>query len=486
MKKDGLDIEVQPFEHDEERASPPESPLVRPSSPYGPIKPNGVAGAILRWSPRIFMVAYFIFSVSIYTMLPTEGTKVFWFLYLTIGTCLVSVTVLEAFDGLSLLKLARKTIARTSKSGWMDDAKLPHVELVKEESFRGGYEDEQALRKSLNYPAEKLRITLLPIESGDTALVNHLCYNQDRQCGQLPEITILLDHNQRPHPHAIRHAVDRLTANKSIDLIQSRNVLTRPIRSSFMIAIWSSLASLQHDASHGLILPGRTVTWETPVSCGIPVYGRTSALQNAMRTVSSASPRKSGVALAFSALAQNTNAVYDMSVITYTECPGTFVGTTCLQLQDAVRWAASMNYLSLAFTKAKSTAPSTEKNTSSSRGRTFKQRMCILYTLLLQRLGAHAILQYFCLALAMVITQAPKSVSEFSTLIFFPYHISIWLIVAGLLCLVGTVAMVHHSASEYAPPGWMFPLLVLLYPFMLLGQAGIDVYAQVGVMLGSF
>ncbi|KAK6428918.1 hypothetical protein LTR95_014934, partial [Oleoguttula sp. CCFEE 5521] len=479
------------FDHDEESATPPatENSTYGASSPqHGSTRPTGIASAILRWSPRIFMIAYFVFSVAVYTMLPTEGVKVFWFLYLTIGTLLASFTVMEAFDGLSLLKLGRKTIAKTATSGLLDDPKVPFVELVVEESSRGGFDDERLLRTRVIYPMEKLRITVLPREHDNSALFNHLCYTQDRQTGPLPEITAILAGNQRPHPHAIRHAVDRLAANNNIDLLQSRTVLTRRKGVGFFRAAWSSLASLQHNATHCLILPGRTVTWDTPISSGVPVYGRTLALQNAMRAAASASPRKNSVALAFSALAQKSKSVYDMSVITYTECPRTFIGSMRMQLREAVQWTASTRYLSLVFTKAKSTASTSEKAASpaSTPTRSFKQRMCILHTLLLQRLGSHAILQYFCLALAMLIMNPPDSAAEFSSQIFFPYHISIWLIASGLLCLFGTIAMVHHAASEFAPKGWTFPGVLLVWPVMLLVGAGVDVYAQVGVMLGSF
>ena len=105
--------------------------------------------------------------------------------------------------------------------------------------------------------------------------------------------------------------------------------------------------------------------------------------------------------------------------------------------------------------------------------------------LLLARLGSHAILQYFSLALALLFSEAPKSTADFSRLIFFPYHISIWLIVSGLVCLVGRVAMIHKAASEYAPPGWALALLLVFYPFSILGDAIIDVYAQAGVFLGA-
>jgi hypothetical protein len=478
-------IDIDSLDQDEERHSPVRRPQYA-DLPASQHRPTGIAAAILRWSPRIFMLSYFTFSISIYTMLPEEATKVFWFLYLTIGTFLAGTTLLEAYDGLSLLKLARKAVAKAAKSGWKDDDKLPYVELIVEETATGGYERVRGLRDTIIYPEDKIRVTVLPNLGDDTALFNHLCYHQDQQAGPLPEITAVFRANQSPHPHAVRHAVDRLTTDKKIDVLQSRSVLTWPTGVSFFRAVYSSLASLQHDAIYGLILPGRTVTWGLPVSYGTALFGRTAALQNAMRAMGGTSPRQNGVALAFSALSQNTKAAYDMSVITFTECPSSIIGTSRLQTREAVQWAASTNFLSLAFTKAKTTATATEKAETAIPSRTFKQRFCIVYTLLLTRLASHAVLQYLSLSLALLFTKAPSSAAEFSTLIFFPYTISLWLIVSGLVCLAATVAMIHSASSEFAPPGWTFPVLVLVYPFLALGQAFVDVYAQVGVFMGSF
>ena len=145
-----------------------------------------------RWSPAIFMVSYFIFSISIYTLSPREAVKVLWFLYLTIGTLLAGTTLLETYDGLSLLREARKAVAKTAQSGWKTpDIHLPHVELILDEARGDGYERIHALRESIVYPKDKIRITLLPDRGNDTALVHHLCNVQDRQTGPLPEVTAL-------------------------------------------------------------------------------------------------------------------------------------------------------------------------------------------------------------------------------------------------------------------------------------------------------
>ena len=279
--------------------------------------------------------------------------------------------------------------------------------------------------------------------------------------------------------------MERLSSDKKTDMVQSRSVLTWPSGVSFFRAIYSSIAAFQHDATYGLTLPGRTITWGLPTSHGSAIYSRTSALKNAVRTLKDPASRHNGHAIAFSAYAQHSKAAYDMSVITYTQCPTTLLGCSRMQIQLAAEWVASLPYVKLAFTKSRATSAAGEKSGPATARRTLKQRISILFTLLLARLGSHAVLQYFSLALALLFSETPQSTAEFSRLIFFPYQISIWLIASGLICLVGTVAMIHKTASEYAPPGWAFPLLVIAYPLMVLGQAVVDVYAQAGVFLGA-
>jgi hypothetical protein len=447
----------------------------------------GMLTTLWRWSPTIFMASYFVFSISIYTLSPRAAVKVLWFLYLSIGTILAGTTLLEAYDGLSLLRAARKTVEKSTSTGWkLSDAELPHVELILDDVQGDGYERVRALRASIVYPQDKMRITVLPDHGDDAALANHLCNIQDRQSGPLPEFTAIFRAWDSPHPHAIRHAVERLSSDKKIDTVQSRSVLTWLSDVPVFRAMYSSLTTFQHDATYGLILPGRTITWGLPTSHGSAIYSRTSALQNAVRTLKDPASRHNAPAIAFSAYTQGSKAAYDMSVITYTQCPTTLLGCSRLQIQIAAEWVASLPYASLAFTKPRATSTASEKSgTATTTRRTLKQRISILFTLLLARLGSHAILQYFNLALALLFSEAPQSTADFSRLIFFPYQISIWLIVSGLICLVGTVAMVHKAASEYAPPGWAFPLLLVAYPLMVLGQAIVDVYAQAAVFLGA-
>lgn len=447
---------------------------------------NRMLTTLWRWSPAIFMGSYFVFSISIYTLSPREAVKVLWFLYLAIGTILAGIALLEAYDGLSLLREARKAVSKNARSGWTDDALLPHIELILDDENGTSNERIHALRESILYPQEKMRITLLPDCGDDTALVNHICNVQDRQSGPLPTYTAIFRAQDSPHPHALRHAVARLASDAKIDIVQSRSVLVWPSGVSRMRAISSSLAAFSNDATYALSFPGRTVTWGIPISHGSAIYGRTAALQTAFRSLKHSSSRHNGPIVAFAAYKQNTRAAYDLSVVTYRQCPETLLGCSRLQIQTAVEWVACLPYVVLAFTKSRQSTTALEKSSLDPKAtRTLKQRVSILFTLLLARLGSHAVLQYFSLALALLFSEAPRSTAEFAKLIFFPYHISIWLIVSGLLCLVGRVAMIHMAASEYSPPGWAFPILIVMYPLSVLGDAVVDVYAQAGVFLGA-
>ena len=190
---------------------------------------RGMLTTLWRWSPAIFMASYFVFSISIYTLSPRAAVKVLWFLYLSIGTILAGTALLEAYDGLSLLRAARKTVEKSTSTGWKaNDAELPHVELILDDVQGDGYERVCALRASIVYPQDKMRITVLPDHGDDAALVHHLCNIQDRQSGPIPEFTAIFRALDSPHPHAVRHAVERLSSDKKIDMVQSRSVLTWP------------------------------------------------------------------------------------------------------------------------------------------------------------------------------------------------------------------------------------------------------------------
>jgi hypothetical protein len=477
-------VDVQPLQPDTIGAK--EEATQEPAQPAPGPKQNAMLTTLWRWSPAIFMVSYFVFSISIYTLSPRDAVKVLWFLYLTIGTLLAGVALLEIYDGLSLQRDARKTILKAAQSGWTDDASLPHIELILHDEHGTGNERVHALRESILYPQDKIRITLLPDHGDDAAVVNHICHVQDRQSGPLPEYTAVFRSQDSPHPHALRHAVARLASDAKIDMIQSRSVLVWPSGATLVRSMYSSLTAFQHEATYGLTLPGRTVTWGLPISHGSAIYGRTAAVQYAFRALKDPSSRHNGPAVGFSAYTQNIRAAYDLSVITYTNCPESLPGCSRLQIQTAAEWVSCLPYISLVFSKPRQSTTALEKSSPNPKTtRTLKQRVSILFTLLLARLGSHAILQYFCLALALLFSEAPHSTADFSRLIFFPYHISIWLMVSGVLCLLGRVAMIHKAASEYAPPGWAFPLLLVVYPLMVLGDAIVDVYAQAGVFLGA-
>jgi hypothetical protein len=477
-------VEVQPLQPDFSGREDETSPQLE--QPYSGLKSKSMLTTLWRWSPAIFMVSYFVFSISIYTLSPREAVKVLWFLYLAIGTILAGIALLEAYDALSLLREARKAVSKHARSEWKDDASLPHIELILDDEQGTGNERIHALRESILYPQDKMRITLLPDHGDDAALANHICNVQDRQSGPLPEYTAVFRAQDSPHPHALRHAVARLQSDAKIDIVQSRSVLIWPSGLPLIRAIYSSSAAFHHDATYGLSLPGRTVTWGIPVSHGSAIYGRTSAMQTAFRFLENSSSRHNGPAVAFSAYKQNIRAAYDLSVITYKQCPRTLLGCSRLHKQAAAEWVSCLPYVILAFTKPRQSTTALEKSSLDPKAtRTLKQRISILFTLLLARLGSHAVLQYFSLALALLFSEAPKSTADFSWLIFFPYHISIWLIVSGLLCLLGRVAMIHTAASEYSPPGWAFPILLAMYPLSVLGDAIVDVYAQAGVFLGA-
>ena len=432
------------------------------------------------WTPVALLISYFVFSIAFYTLLNSYATKVFWFLYLSIGTCLAGVTCLEAYDGLSPLKEAGKTLVKHEKSGGKfatADQDLPLLELV----FNADRESIEWIYRELEnmpYPQEKVRITALSEWNSASALDTK------------GAVIAMFGGFQVPHPHAPRHAVERLLKDKKADIVQSRSVRTYASNASAVRRTFGSLACLAHDMLYSLLLPGRTVTWTLGISTGHGTYWRAQKLHAAMIAVTSSTSKgpRDGLDLGYAAFAQGAKAVYDLSVITYSPCPATFTGYMRTLSQPARKSAVTtVRHLKLVFTgifRKRSKTSSTEKGDQSMASkRTFKQRLGLFYNLLLLPLGSHAILQYFSLALATIITNAPSSSADFATRIYFPYPISIWLIVGGLVCLMATVAFVYNARSEFAPSPWSFPLVLVLYPLALVFWACLDLYGQASALV---
>ncbi|KAK5135921.1 hypothetical protein LTR08_004379 [Meristemomyces frigidus] len=466
----------------------------------GPIKK---IGAIQRWTPTALILSYFVFSIALYTILNEYTRKVFWFLYLAIATIVAGTTALEAYDGLTPLRESRNAVAKADSAGWKfktSDDDLPTLNLVfdlGDEDLPEDFRTITHLANEVMYPSHKVAINILRKASrpSDPAAVDHVgdekssnsriitiplyatgslsarvayCLALDAP-NAASSITAIYSGGQRPHPHAVRHAVERLLSDKKVDIVQGRSILV-PHGGFFAL-----LASLEYDMFDALLCPGRSLTWGLSYASDTNAYWRTDTLHAAV--TASATVSGDGMDLGFTALARKARTAHDLKVVAYVSEPSTFTGLWKSQLRMARELAvATARYSHLAFLRQKG-----EKSEAGSKW-TLKTRFAVLWTLPIMRLVSHAVVQYFCMAWAILFTSTPSSTVDFARTIYFPYPVSEWLMIGGLICLLATVAMLYKARSEFVPL-WTAPLALVLYPLLLVCSAIVDLYGQVDALV---
>ncbi|KAK3673538.1 hypothetical protein LTR78_006442 [Recurvomyces mirabilis] len=424
---------------------------------------RGLSGWLLSWTATFLFVSYLVFSVSLYTLFDDKARLIFWFLYLTIATLTAGITALEAYDGLTTLRDARKSFAKlesdTSKPE-QDDASLPTVHIIFDIDYEQescDYEYLSSISAQVNYPVEKLKITVLQSardhEAGLSAgyfdeqspnlrflrlpataidsLSSRLLYCLSLESHVAHStITAVFGNLDRLHPNAIRSAVSRFVQNGKVSVVQGRSIMV-PQSSS------ASLVALEQDMTEGLLKPGQGVSW----SQTMPRETNTFWLTETLRAASSSTALVScdGMDLAHVAINKGDMVLYDGSVISYRPCPPT-----------------SRSYLRRKRNRGQSEGGASKWS--------IKKRLHILYTLPGTRIVYHAILQYFCLVFAMLITTTPHSAADLADLIYFRDPVCHWFIILGLICMFATSAMAFSARSDFVVPWWTAPVALVLYP----------------------
>ncbi|KAI7112601.1 hypothetical protein KC352_g35336, partial [Hortaea werneckii] len=227
------------------------------------------------------------------------------------------------------------------------------------------------------------------------------------------------------------------------------------------------------------LMPGRSITWSLTYPGDSNTYWRTDSLRAA--ATASAVVSSDGKDLGFTALARKVRAAYDLKVIAYVAPPGGFKSFWHANTSWARQCSmATTRYTGLAF-KGLFKRHKGEQADANSKW-TLKSRFAVLWTLPIMRIVSHSIVQYFCMAWAILFVDTPSSTADFARTIYFPYPISIWLIVGGLICLIGTVGMLYKSRSEFAPL-WTLPFAFVLYPLLLVCNALVDLYGQADALV---
>ncbi|KAF2861980.1 hypothetical protein K470DRAFT_26692 [Piedraia hortae CBS 480.64] len=417
------------------------------------------------WVPAILLLLYLVFSITLYSICNQQALRVVWFVYLTISTLVTACMAFEAYDGNTLINDARKSlnnVAESAREAAKDNC-LPSMHLIfdtNNASFA------QNVAKSIDYPFDRLFITSL-CQSGDftaggrttylTCTAQEVpervafCLNQNVPASDC-QITAVFAGDQLPHPYAPRLAGQRMLQNENLDMIQGRSLLTSPGRTSVV----SLLSILRQDMMHALLLPGRTLTWNVKVPYGTNAYWKTEALRKAAI----------GKDLSWTPVSEHINAIWDLSIISFSRCALSWGSLGSAMIYDAQQATlASLRYTKLVFSKR----------------RPIKSRIGILYMLMLLQITAHAVLQFFCMALCMLIVHAPTSLASFTHMIHWPAAATKWFIVIGLVSMICTAVMTYRVRSE-AVPLWAGVLFLIALPWLMLLQAAADVFAQLALV----
>lgn len=398
---------------------------------------------IQRWTPSLLVLSYCITSTCIYVVCTRKLTEVFWFLYLCTNFYIAGNSFLEAWMGMTPLDEARKAAAQLEALEWKfatKDDNLLHLDLIIV-AYLPNEQDiimdrvRYALEK-IQYPEHKLTINIVyntpnPIEPLETEL--HKLASEHRHLRVIPvpkstskahninyflslglaiDVIAIFDCDHYPHPYGPRWAMERLTADPSIDIVQGRCVVFNAA-ANFQTA----MVAVEFDKIYAVSHPGRSALWSFGLFTGSNGFWRASLLtdlrlDDSMLTEDIDSTLRS--------LARGTNIVHDLNVVSYELAPVTLKSLWNQRLRWAQGWAqASIRHIVLTWNR-----PSQD-----GKARNGRVRFGLLSLLLVRELSYYLVTQYVCLVLSVIITQFPKTGKAWAALIYFQYPISQWLFI---------------------------------------------------------
>lgn len=359
---------------------------------------------------------------------------------------------MEAYDGLTPLTEARKGLRKFIDSDFKyttADAEFPSLHLIfyaQNEKIEGLWHFLDAVAEEGFYPAEKLSVTVLRRGMSQfTPTIDHIGvdHSSNAQILTIPRdvapslsayvayylgldapqteaaVTAIFSGHERPHPHSARQATERLLKESKLDVVQGRTVFVPPSGRSRLV---STLFSLQHDMTTALLQPGRSITWTVTVPCETNAYWRTDALRAVAN--STAPTSEDGLDLGWTSVRRGTKSTWDLRVIAFAPCPSTFEEFWCTLARASQEAAlATLRYSRLAFTNIHHSGQQDKMPP--------KARVGILYMLPVNQLTSHTALQFLCLALALLFTDMPHSLSDFRQILHWRYPISEWLMTLG-------------------------------------------------------
>ncbi|TVY83844.1 putative glycosyltransferase [Lachnellula suecica] len=395
------------------------------------------------WTPFVLVVCYFVFSVCIYMVAPSRVMKVFWFFYLMTNTYIASATVIEALMSIGPYHTAKKAAAKVAAKNWVfptSDTDIQKLDII----IVAYLPNEQDIildrvyymLEKVVYPRDKLCINVLyntpyPIEPLESELHDLALKHPELRVIKVPnskskadninyycsldtgaDVSAIYDCDHYPHPYGPRWAMERLTSDKSIDIVQGRCVVFNA-DSNLMTA----MIAIEFDKIYAVSHPGRSAMFDFGLFCGSNGYWRTPLLRELKMDETMLTE---DIDSALRAFGHGANAVHDLNVVSFELAPTTWPAFWKQRLRWSQGWVqASFRHFNLVWSHSE----------VEGKHRSFTQRFGLLSILAIRESSYYLISQYLCLVFSIVITDFPKSGAELYKLVFFQYPVAWWLFI---------------------------------------------------------
>ncbi|TKA49885.1 hypothetical protein B0A49_12850, partial [Cryomyces minteri] len=450
-------------------------------------------------TPFLFVLSYFVVSVSLYIVLPDSIITIFWFVFLATNFYIAASVVTEAFLSVAPCRDARKAVCRIQERGWVfptADDQLYTLDIVIVAYLPN--EKDIIIDRTLYalneiiYPRDKLRINIVyntpkPIEPLETELFNLTekysnlrvikVQNSTSKADNLnhfftintgSDVMAIFDTDHYPHPYGPRWAMERFHSNKKIDIVQGRCIVLNAGDS-----LLAGMIAVEFDKIYAVSHPGRAAMWGFGLFCGSNGYWRTDLLREHKMD---GEMLTEDIDSALRAFKKGCVAVHELNAVSYELAPITLASFWKQRLRWAQGWAqASTKHVVLTWNKA-----------HEGRRRSFVMRFGVLSLLLIRELSYYLVTQYTCLVFSLVVLHFPKTPAGLGRLVFFQYPLSEWLFIISITSLFATLWITYRVKSEFITLK-MFVVFTIFYPIYLVFMATMGLYGharQVDYLLG--
>lgn len=446
---------------------------------------------ITEWTPFLLVWTYLAFSICLYMIFPDTLIPIFWFIYLCTNFYIAGNAVMEAILSISVIRDSRALQDKLASKDWKfptPDDELLFLDIVivaylpNEKDIiidRAVYACEQ-----IQYPHHKLRINIVyntpkpmletetqlwALESkyphlrihkvpGSTSKADNL--NYFFTLPKSSDVISIFDCDHYPHPYGPRHAVERMMAKKSVQIVQGRCVVFNSDE-SFM----SAMIAVEFDKIYASSHPGRAAMWNFGLFCGSNGYWRADLIRELKMH---GDMLTEDIDSALRAFGQGEECVHDLNVVSYELAPTSFAVLWKQRLRWAQGWAQA------SWVHAPKIWQKTEPNRPK---RTGLQRFGLFSLLAVRESSYYLVSQYTCFVFAVVCLDFPKSGLALFKLVFFPFPLSLWFFVISVSCLTLTLIITNYAKCEFVRRHHII-VFSIVYPLYLVLNSVMGLYGH--------